>query len=76
MHNIEVVRIHAEEQYMNLCCSVELLHNVYNLKVCTRKENHLNPISRIHYKKCAEHFKGQVAWNKGLKFPKKCLLLL
>lgn len=42
-----------------------------NLKVCTRKENHLNPITRVHYKKCAEHFKRQNAWNKGLKFPEK-----
>lgn len=46
-------------------------NNVYNLRVCTRNENHLNPISRIHYKKCAEHIKNLVPWNKGLKLPKQ-----
>ena len=46
-------------------------NNVLNLKVCSRKENHLNPITRINYKKCAEHFKNQIPWNKGKKFPEK-----
>ena len=46
-------------------------NNANNLRVCTRKENHLNPITRINLKKCAEHFKGQTAWNKGLKFPER-----
>lgn len=44
---------------------------VYNLKVCTRKENNLNPLTRIHHKKCAKYIKNLVPWNKGLKLPKQ-----
>ena len=41
-----------------------------NLKVCTRSENHLNPITRERYKEvCGTYEKGHIPWNKGITLP-------
>jgi hypothetical protein len=44
---------------------------VTNLRVCTRHENHMNPLTRERYRKNGTFVKGQKSWNKGMKFPEK-----
>ena len=40
-----------------------------NLKVCTRSENHLNPITRERYRENGTYEKGRIPWNKGITLP-------
>lgn len=41
-----------------------------NLRVCTRRENHMNPITRQNYSKAHKGKKtNMIPWNKGLKLP-------
>lgn len=45
-------------------------NNAYNLRICTRSENHLNPITRERYReKCGTYEKRCIPWNKGLTLP-------
>lgn len=45
-------------------------NNANNLRVCTRSENHMNPITRERYReKCGTYEKGCIPWNKGMTLP-------